>query len=100
VALQIVWTPEASQHFEEILEYWIKRNGSPIYSQKLYQTVKSSLRVLAKYPASGKLTERSGIRVKIVKDYYLFYTYNPDHLVIVGMCDMRRDPNIIQDFLK
>jgi plasmid stabilization system protein ParE len=73
VALQIIWTPDAILHFNEILEYWIEKNGSQDYSKKLFQTVKSSLLLLTKYPESGKLTEKQGIRAKIVKDYYIFY---------------------------
>ena len=100
MALQIIWTPDAIQHFNQILEYWIECNGSPAYSQKLYQTVKSTLLLLTKYPESGKLTEKQGIRAKIVKDYYLFYSYNFSTLTIVGMCDMRRDPVLFETYLK
>lgn len=71
MALQIIWTLDATQHFNDILEYWIERNGSNVYSKKIYQTVKSTLFILSKYPESGKLTEKHGIRAKIVRDYYL-----------------------------
>ncbi len=100
MALQIVWTPDASQHLNEILEYWVERNGSNEYSMKLYQKVRSAIFVLSKYPESGKLTEKYGLRAKIIKDYYVFYKHDLENLVVVGICDMRREPEIITTFLK
>lgn len=52
------------------------------------------------YPESGKLTEKHGVRAKIVRDYYVFYTYDYENLVVVGMCDMRREPESIASFPK
>ncbi len=99
MALQIVWTIDAKEHLNEILEYWYQRNGTKTYSQKLYQTAKNALKTLAKYPESGRLTENSQIRAKIIKDYYLFYKFNNTHLFVVGFCDMRRDPEYIETFI-
>lgn len=70
------------------------------YSQKLYETIKNALKVLRKYPESGKLTEKSFIRAKIIKDYFLFYSYNSTHLFVIGFCDMRRDPEFIETLIK
>jgi plasmid stabilization system protein ParE len=95
MALQIVWTPDAKIHLNEILEYWQARSGTSIYSQKLYQSVKNALPILAKYPESGKQTENLQIRAKII-NYYLFYLYNSTHLYVLGFCDMRRDPEYIE----
>ncbi len=100
MALQIVWTPDATQHFNEILEYWVQRNGSNEYSIKLYKKVKSAISIISMYPESGKLTEKHGVRAKIVRDYYVFYTYDYENLVVVGMCDMRREPEFIASFPK
>ncbi|MFZ4545353.1 MAG: type II toxin-antitoxin system RelE/ParE family toxin [Saprospiraceae bacterium] len=96
MALQIVWTPDAKIHLNEILEYWQARNGTNIYSQKLYQSVKNALPILAKYPESGKQTENLLIRAKIIKNYYLFYSFNSTQLYVLGFCDMRRDPEYIE----
>lgn len=99
MALQIEWTPEARIQLNDILEYWIDRNGSGIYSQKLYETIKNVLNVLAKYPESGKQTENNLVRSKIVKDYFIFYSYDNEYLTILGFCDMRRDPNYINKLI-
>ena len=57
------------------------------------------LKTLTKYPESGKLTENSLVRAKIIKDYYLFYTFDKTQLFVVGFCDMRRDPEYIETFI-
>lgn len=100
MALQIIWTVDAKDHLNEILEYWHQRNGTRTYSKKLYQTVKNALKILSKYPESGKLTEKPLIRTKIVRDYYLFYTFDDLNLFVVGFCDMRRDPEYIETLIK
>ncbi|MBK8635182.1 MAG: type II toxin-antitoxin system RelE/ParE family toxin [Saprospiraceae bacterium] len=99
MALQIIWTVDAKKHLNDILDYWCKRNGSKTYSQKLYLIVKNALITLSKYPESGKLTENPLIKAKIIKDYYLFYTFDNTHLIVVGFCDMRRDPEYIETLL-
>ena len=99
MALQIIWTVDAKEHLNNILEYWHQRIGTKTYSQKLYRNVKNALKILAKYPESGKSTENSLIRAKIIKDYYLFYTFNEVHLFVVGFCDMRRDPDYIETLI-
>lgn len=76
MALQIEWTPDAKSQLNEILEYWVSRIGSRTYSQKLYESVKNVLRVLSRYPKSGTLTEYPTIRSKIVKDYFIFYSFD------------------------
>jgi len=100
MALQIVWTPDSSQQLNDILSYWVQRNETSTYALKLYKFVKIALKILAKYPQTGKLTERPNIRVKIIKDYYLFYTYDNKRLFVLGLCDMRRDPTFIETFLE
>ena len=72
MALQIIWTVDAKEQLNEILDYWHQRNGIKTYSQKLYQTVKNALRTLAIYPDAGRLTEHSAIRAKILKNTIYF----------------------------
>lgn len=70
MALQIIWTVSAKEHLNEILLYWYQRNGTKSFSRKLYKTIKNALKILVKYPESGKKSEISEIRIKIIKDYY------------------------------
>ncbi len=74
------------------------RNGSKTYSLKLYDRIQTSLRILALYPESGKRTDNSRLSKKIIKDYYLYYTYDEVTLSVIGIFDMRRDPEYLRKF--
>ncbi len=100
MALQIEWTPEANIQLKEILDYWIERNGTGDYSQKLYESIKNVLSVLSRYPESGTPTKNSFVRSKIVKKYYIFYSYDDTFLSVIGFCDMRRDPTYLKSIIE
>ncbi len=46
----IVWTKTADLQFVGILEYWVKNNGSVIYSRKLLKTVTNRTNQIAQNP--------------------------------------------------
>ena len=94
MALQIVWTPDAKLQLNEILKYWEQRNDS-----KLYKIIKNALIVLSKYPESGKISENKKVKIKIIKGYYLFYSFDKEKLSVIGFCDMRRDPNFVESII-
>ncbi len=98
MALKVNWTERAFLHIEEILHYWEDRNGSRTYSVKLYDKVQSTLELLSFYPESGKKTDNQRLSKKIVKDYYLYYTFNEATLTVIGIIDMRRDPKYLKQF--
>lgn len=99
MALQIVWTPDAKLQLNEILKYWEQRNDSLLYSKKLYEIIKNALIVLSKYPESGKISENKKVKIKIIKGYYLFYSFDKEKLSVLGFCDMRRDPNFVESII-
>jgi len=43
MALKIIWTRNAIEHLEDILNYWEVRNGSSSYSIKLYKLFQDGL---------------------------------------------------------
>src|SRR5690606_40227872 len=57
----------------EILQYWINRNKSKVYSLKLNALIKEEVNVLGKFPMIGKDTDVTNVKVKIIKDYLLYY---------------------------
>ena len=98
MALNIEWSERALLHLEEILNYWENRNKSKAYSLKLYSWIQTSLELLALHPASGKRTENIRLHKKIIKDYYLYYTFDSTTLTVIGIIDMRRDPEYLRKF--
>lgn len=99
MVVQIKWTKEAKFQFNEILDYWDFRNGSSIYSTKLLVLVDQTIKILLKYPEIGRPTENVRIRMKIIKDYFLYYSFDNETLTILGVSDMRRDPNYLKSLL-
>ena len=91
MARQIIWTFTAQQERREILEYWIKRNKSKIYSRKLNKLIISALQDVSKNPLIGRKTDLLNIRVKIVKEYLLFYEITPTMINVLSIWDGRRD---------
>lgn len=97
MALKLEWTERAIEHIVEILEYWEERNGSKTYSIKLYSWVETTLAILTKHPESGRITDNNRLYKKIVKDYFIYYTFDTEILTVIAIIDMRRDPDFIQD---
>lgn len=100
MALKIVWTENAETHLEAILSYWSERNGSSLYSQKLYKMFQKELDVLKRYPEIGAKTNNDFIRKKIVRDYFVYYNFDDEVLTVLGLVDMRRNPKFIKTFEK
>lgn len=91
VTRKIVWTQKANQERKEILAYWIEQNQSKAYSIKLNKLIKETLQLAAQYPNTGRKTTLNNVRVKIIRDYLLFYEINETTLVVLAIWDSRRD---------
>jgi toxin YoeB len=88
---KIVWTQKANEERKEILAYWIERNQSKAYSIKLNDLIKETLQLSALHPDTGRKTTFGNVRVKIIRDYLLFYEANKTTLVVLTIWDGRRN---------
>ena len=70
---EIVWSRRALIERLQILEYWINRNGSSRFSERLDKLFLQKIEILSVHPFIGKRTTSKGIRIKIVNDYLIFY---------------------------
>jgi len=100
MALQIIWTDIAEEHLNEILYYWISRNRSTAYAIKLNELLEKAIQILSRYPNSGRKTNHKNLRVKIVRDYFVYYHYDEEYLYVTAICDMRREPESITELLE
>lgn len=91
---KITWTDKANTERKEILEYWIERNQSKAFSIKLNRLIVSCVRLLSEYPMIGRKTDISRVRVKIVKNYLIFYEFSETELIILSIWDGRREENM------
>ena len=92
MAKQIIWTDTAKKARREILQYWIRHNGSNTYSKKLSQLIREKASLIQSENYLGKPTDFKDVRVSLVKNYSLFYIANKANIIIVGIWDNRRSP--------
>jgi len=59
----VVWTRTADLQFIGILEYWVNKNKSNIYSKKLVKLVSDRTKQIAEKPLLYKATDFKDIRV-------------------------------------
>jgi plasmid stabilization system protein ParE len=96
MAKRIAWTHRAQRERREILAYWIERNKSTSYSKKLNETFKNWVVLLSKRPWVGRKTDIEHVRVKIVKDYLIFYEVIDDTLYVLSIWDSRQNPDKLE----
>lgn len=91
MAYQIVWTEKANIERLRILQFWIEHNKSKAFSLKLNKLFIAAIRDLSKKPNIGRKTEIENVRVKIVRDYLIFYETVKTELIVLSVWDGRRD---------
>lgn len=93
---KINWTERANFERKEILDYWIQRNKSKVYSIKLNKLFIETMKQVAENPTIGRKTEFDNIRVKIVRDYLLFYEYDQTQVKVMTVWDGNRDEKTLE----
>ena len=93
MARQIVWTLQAQTDRKEILSYWIHRNKSNRYSKKLNSIFLHWITLLSRYPEIGRSTDLETVRVKVVKDYLIFYELINNTFYVLSIWDGRQNPD-------
>lgn len=92
MAKRLIWSPLARKIRKEILQYWILRNKSKYYSQKLNILFENSAQQIADFPYSGISVSDNIYRGKLIKDYYILYKIKDDSIEILFIWDTRKDP--------
>jgi len=93
MAKQIVWTKQAQKDRKEILTYWINRYKSSLYSKKLNEIFKNWILLLSKRPEIGRNTDIVNVKVKVVKDYLIFYQELNETFFVLTIWDGRQNPD-------
>ena len=84
-------TVKANKEIKQILEYSILRNKSRTFSIKLNKLILYNIGLLADHPTIGRKTDVEKVRVKIVRDYLIFYEFSGSELIILSIWDGRRE---------
>jgi len=89
---QIIWSPRAQSERKAVLSYWINRNKSKNYSIKLSKLIKEAISLLLSNPEIGRKTDIPNVRIKIVRDYLIFYEVQNESILILSFWDSRQNP--------
>ena len=93
---QVVWSPKAQAERKSVLEYWVKRNKSKTYSLKLNRLIKEAINLIISNPDIGRKTDIPNVRIKIIRDYLIFYEIRDESLHILSFWHSRQDPQKIK----
>ncbi len=93
MAKRIVWTHTAKKARREIVDYWIKHNGSSVYSKKSSKLFRIKVSLLETNQYIGKPTDFENVRVSLVSHFSIFYKIPSSQILIVGIWDNRRNPD-------
>ena len=92
MARQIVWSTNAQRERLKILRYWVERNGSSRYSEKLDAMFRRALRVIVTNPKVGRPTSDPEVRLKTIGEHWLFYSYTSHEVHVLSVWHVKRDP--------
>ncbi|MFC1732559.1 type II toxin-antitoxin system RelE/ParE family toxin [candidate division KSB1 bacterium] len=93
---KVIWSHRAQIKRYEILEFYLKRNKSNIYSKKLNSLINKEINLLRNYPKLGIKTEYEGVRALIVGNLIIFYKYDEKIIQIHFIWDSSQDPNKLE----
>jgi plasmid stabilization system protein ParE len=99
-AKKVIWSIRAQQDRIAILEYWINRNKSKTYSQKLYHLFNQAVDLIAEHPHIGRPTSFQNVKFKVVRKYQIFYEELQDRIEILLIWDSRRNPETLEKIIK
>jgi toxin YoeB len=92
MARKVIWTKRAQQERKDILDFWIDHNKSTAFSKKLNQLFRESIRLIKLYPGIGRLTDIDNVRVKVVRNYFIFYELVGQNIYILSVWNSKQDP--------
>lgn len=92
MAKKIIWSVKAQDDRKRIFAYWNKRNKSNRYSIKLNKLFEEAVIIIANYPKIGKMTNHLNIRIKIVRDYLIYFKELDEEIYILTIFSSHRNP--------
>ena len=90
------WSFRAENNLNEILAFYMKRNGSSVYGDKLKVRITKVLNGIVSNPYSGQKHGKRGFRFVVVKPFQIFYRVTKTEIRISVVWDTRRDPKTLK----
>jgi plasmid stabilization system protein ParE len=95
----IVWTHTAVLQRKKILNYWIKRNKSTTYSEKLIHKISQRVQFLVNNPEIYIATNFTDIRTSTLGHYNILYKTTKNKLIVIAFWDNRQNPETLDKIL-
>jgi plasmid stabilization system protein ParE len=89
---KVEWSIEARLDLLDVLNFYIVRNKSAVYSKKLNSKINNSIKLISKHPLIGVQSDIESVRALITGDYQIIYEILDKTIVISMIWDCRRDP--------
>jgi len=89
---KIIWSSRAKLDLFEILDFYLKRNGSVTYSKMLNSKIRKAIKLLETHSELGIHTDVQNIRNLIEGDYSIFYEIQPLTIEIITIWGNLQDP--------
>ncbi|MFA6058130.1 MAG: type II toxin-antitoxin system RelE/ParE family toxin [Taibaiella sp.] len=96
----VVWTEKALNDLKEIFNYWNNRNKSKNYSRKLNSLFNQALQLIAVEPLIGLVTDMEGVRIKLVRNYWIFYIEQGHKIFVLQIMNTYQNPDSFLRSLK
>ncbi|MBU2950727.1 type II toxin-antitoxin system RelE/ParE family toxin [Tamlana agarivorans] len=96
----VIWTRTADIQFVGILEYWVKKNKSNIYSIELLKLVSERTKQIAENPLLYIVTDFKNTRVASLGNFSIYYKYNDAEIIITAFWDNRQNPKKLVKLLE
>jgi len=93
VKRKIVWSNRAKIRLYAILDFYIVRNKSKVYSIKLQKLISKEVNLLLKQPDLGLKTSEDTTRGLIIENYIVYYEISGDKIIIHTIWDSRQNPD-------
>lgn len=92
MAKKIVWSHTSIRDRFNIYEFWLNKTKSDLYSEKLEKLFTEAVKLLAEFPEIGTQTDFANVRVKVVRDYKVFYVNLNDSIHIIRVWGTKQNP--------
>ncbi|HEY5463180.1 MAG TPA: type II toxin-antitoxin system RelE/ParE family toxin [Hanamia sp.] len=92
MAKKIIWSEKAQEDRKSIFRYWNQRNKSNNYSIKLNKLLEEAVIIIANYPKIAKRTKQQNVRIKIVRDYLIYFKELDEEIYILTIFSCHRNP--------
>jgi plasmid stabilization system protein ParE len=89
---KVIWSSRAKLDLFEILDFYLKRNGTVTYSKKLNSKIRKAVKLLEKHSELGIQTDVQSVRNLIVGDYSIFYEIQSATIEIITIWGNQQDP--------